>query len=585
MTGRPDVAAVGHPTRDVRFDPIARLIVFRQTEDVRLGGSLLEYALSAAPLCSIVLDALHRDPRGSDSGFGPTTAGRESATTTWAVPREWATVVPAALGQRINCAAHIDAGALQDAPRQRWFVISDGRFVAHMNSRLLDQALADRSADAVAIMVDPQLAAYRERIRLTPQGRLVGYRRLYQDSIEPILVPAGWPHHLFVSSRIAEMIANEGLPGEFQALVQKLQSRRLGLKALAVAGSLADLGTEDGLLSLSRMILGDEPALRRQPAEPMPHTISPGNHDGVSPQSRFIGPVLLGDHVCVEPGAVIVGPSVLCDNSRICRGAVVDASIIGADAEVGLGQVARSAIVIAHPSPTVRHSTRHESRGWPTRPHADDAFAFRSWGWLSYAGCFKRGADLIAAAVVLILFAPIIPLIALAIKINSPGPVFFRHKRQGLHGKPFYCVKFRTMIAGADTLQEILRFISEVDGPQFKVADDPRITTVGRFLRETFLDEIPQFYNVLMGDMSVVGPRPSPESENTLCPWWRDARLSVRPGITGLWQVCRTRRPLKDFQEWIHYDTEYVRQLSLRLDLWICWRTLLKVIADFIRQF
>jgi lipopolysaccharide/colanic/teichoic acid biosynthesis glycosyltransferase len=141
------------------------------------------------------------------------------------------------------------------------------------------------------------------------------------------------------------------------------------------------------------------------------------------------------------------------------------------------------------------------------------------------------------------------------------------------------------MKAGADRLQDKLRSVSEVDGPQFKMADDPRITAVGRFLRETYLDEIPQFYNVLMGDMSVVGPRPSPESENTLCPWWRDARLSVRPGVTGLWQISRTREPMKDFQEWIRYDTQYVRELSLRLDLWICWRTVRKMAANFVRQF
>ncbi len=141
------------------------------------------------------------------------------------------------------------------------------------------------------------------------------------------------------------------------------------------------------------------------------------------------------------------------------------------------------------------------------------------------------------------------------------------------------------MHVGAGEIQERLRVISQVDGPQFKIAEDPRISTAGRFLRDTFLDEIPQFLNVLLGQMSVIGPRPSPESENTLCPWWRDARLSVRPGITGLWQVCRTRQPGKDFQEWIHYDTEYVRNLSLRMDLWIFWQTVKKIARDFVHQF
>jgi len=184
-----------------------------------------------------------------------------------------------------------------------------------------------------------------------------------------------------------------------------------------------------------------------------------------------------------------------------------------------------------------------------------------------------------------VLFLPVLPLLALAVKISSPGPVFFRHRRQGLHGEAFDCIKFRTMRAGADQIQDKLRFVCEVDGPQFKMADDPRITSVGRFLRETYLDEIPQFFNVLRGQMSVVGPRPSPESENTLCAFWRDARLSVRPGITGLWQVCRTRESMKDFQEWIHYDTCYVRELSARLDLWICWRTFRRMVQNFISQF
>jgi lipopolysaccharide/colanic/teichoic acid biosynthesis glycosyltransferase len=114
---------------------------------------------------------------------------------------------------------------------------------------------------------------------------------------------------------------------------------------------------------------------------------------------------------------------------------------------------------------------------------------------------------------------------------------------------------------------------------------DSLLVRPGRFLRDTYIDEIPQFLNVLLGQMSVVGPRPSPEAENTLCPSWRDARLSVRPGITGLWQVCRTRKPEQDFQEWIHYDTEYVRKLSLGTDLWICRQTIKKMVESFISQF
>jgi len=141
------------------------------------------------------------------------------------------------------------------------------------------------------------------------------------------------------------------------------------------------------------------------------------------------------------------------------------------------------------------------------------------------------------------------------------------------------------MLVGADDLQAALRARNEVDGPQFKMEDDPRINGVGHFLRATCLDEILQFFNVLLGQMSLVGPRPSPEKENSLCPPWRDARLSVRPGITGLWQVCRTRQQAQDFQEWVYYDTQYVKNLSWKKDFWICCTTVKELTIRFINQF
>jgi lipopolysaccharide/colanic/teichoic acid biosynthesis glycosyltransferase len=163
--------------------------------------------------------------------------------------------------------------------------------------------------------------------------------------------------------------------------------------------------------------------------------------------------------------------------------------------------------------------------------------------------------------------------------------VFYGARRQGLHGKPFDCLKFRTMMLQAEAIQYRLRVVNLVDGPQFKIENDPRITGIGKFLRDTCIDELPQFFNVLMGQMSIAGPRPSPANENESCPSWRDARLSVRPGITGLWQVCRTRRNSMDFQEWVHYDTRYVKKLSFRLDLYICFKTAGKLIGNFLDQF
>ncbi len=129
-----------------------------------------------------------------------------------------------------------------------------------------------------------------------------------------------------------------------------------------------------------------------------------------------------------------------------------------------------------------------------------------------------------------------------------------------------------------------LKMKNQADGPQFYMENDPRLTRVGRYLRKYNLDELPQFWNVLVGDMSVVGPRPSPFHENQFCPAWREARLSVRPGITGLWQINRTRRAGSDFQEWIKYDLEYVENRSWWLDLKIIWKTIATILGKASRS-
>src|SRR6185437_11913643 len=152
-------------------------------------------------------------------------------------------------------------------------------------------------------------------------------------------------------------------------------------------------------------------------------------------------------------------------------------------------------------------------------------------------------------------------------------PFFFAHRRETQGGKEFSCLKFRSMRKDADEIKAQLAKENQSDGPQFFLENDPRVSRVGSFLRKTNLDELPQFINVLLGQMSVVGPRPSPRKENQCCPAWREARLSVKPGITGLWQVSRTRRQGLDFQEWIRFDVEYVEKANWRMDLLIVVKT------------
>ena len=180
----------------------------------------------------------------------------------------------------------------------------------------------------------------------------------------------------------------------------------------------------------------------------------------------------------------------------------------------------------------------------------------------------------IVALVALILLAPLVGLVALIVKLDSRGPIFYGDKREGKGGRVFRCWKFRTMIVHADARQRELIAKNEMDGPQFKLARDPRVTRIGRILRPLSIDEIPQLFNVVVGQMSFVGPRPSPFRENQMCVPWREGRLSVRPGITGLWQVCRHDRSVGDFHQWIYYDLLYVRHMSPLVDLKIVLATL-----------
>ena len=185
----------------------------------------------------------------------------------------------------------------------------------------------------------------------------------------------------------------------------------------------------------------------------------------------------------------------------------------------------------------------------------------------------KRLFDIAGAAFGLLLTLPIYPIVAVATVIEDGFPIFYAQKRETRGGREFACWKFRSMRRDADEIKAKLKAQNQADGPQFFMERDPRLTRVGRILRKYNIDELPQIWNVLKGDMSLVGPRPSPRAENQFCPPWREARLSVTPGITGLWQVKRTRRRGLDFQEWIKFDLEYVKHAGWRLDCWILVET------------
>ncbi len=189
----------------------------------------------------------------------------------------------------------------------------------------------------------------------------------------------------------------------------------------------------------------------------------------------------------------------------------------------------------------------------------------------------KRAIDVGVAAVLLAMLSPVFVLIALAILLTSKGPVLFRQTRAGLYGRPFTILKFRTMVSDAEERRQALAHLNEMRGPVFKVAKDPRVTPVGRVLRKFSLDELPQLWNVLKGEMSLVGPRPPVPEETAQYQRWQRRRLSMRPGLTCLWQV--SGRNQVDFDRWMELDLQYIDSWSPMLDFKILLKTIPTVLS------
>jgi lipopolysaccharide/colanic/teichoic acid biosynthesis glycosyltransferase len=201
----------------------------------------------------------------------------------------------------------------------------------------------------------------------------------------------------------------------------------------------------------------------------------------------------------------------------------------------------------------------------------------RSRATLITGSFLKRIIDVALSGIALLFLWPLLLVIAVAVKLESSGPIIYRSLRAGKKGQKFVCYKFRTMVDGADELKDALRRFNERRDPFFKIADDPRVTRLGRFLRKYSLDELSQFWNVLKGDMSLVGPRPHPVDDYARYRLADHRRLDVKPGITGLWQVIARTDP--SFETCLKLDLEYMKRWSLSLDFKILMRTVPAVLA------
>lgn len=328
-----------------------------------------------------------------------------------------------------------------------------------------------------------------------------------------------------------------------------------------------------------------------------------GRDVDINPAAVLVRPLIIGHEARIEDNASIVGPSIIGDRCVVEQNSLIKESVLWPDSETPpdfavekclLSGKAFSAenshcrkMILINGKPSLNGINRIREKPVnrqvvckPTcAPASESAYL-----------ATKRFLDFVLAAVCLALSAPIFALLAVLIKLDSKGPVFFSQERCGKKGKPFRMIKLRSMVRNAEELKPDIWHLNRADGPMFKIPDDPRETRLGSILRACKLDELPQLINVLRGDMSLVGPRPLSMTEMKFNPHWRDVRLSVKPGITGLWQI--KEKDAHAFHEWIRYDLQYVDESSLWLDFKIILGTFLKVfgivkdlIAGRIRNF
>jgi lipopolysaccharide/colanic/teichoic acid biosynthesis glycosyltransferase len=385
---------------------------------------------------------------------------------------------------------------------------------------------------------DTRERGYRERVCTDVGGRFARFTRLYDAADDlrlgrVVLTP---------DREIARLWQNA--PDTFAAW-RRLRRfiPRTDRLTLSVNGSVFDASSGQDVAGFLHDLLNDwkRPDVTVGRAKTAEARVWKDPTSQIDANAKFVGPVWVGAGRHIDGGSTVIGPAIVWDDPE-ARPALDPIKWLNIE---------------------------------PTEP---DASQINAKDATPLDRAMKRLFDLCFATVALLLTLPLYPFIMLAIWLEDGRPFLFAHTRETLGGREFGCVKFRSMRKDAEKIKAELMKSNQADGPQFFMENDPRITRVGRVLRKYHLDELPQFFNVLRGDMSVVGPRPSPRKENQYCPPWREARLSVRPGISGLWQVCRTRRTGCDFQEWIKYDLEYVERRTFWLDLKIIFQTVWQIV-------
>ena len=445
-------------------------------------------------------------------------------------------------------------------------------------SELVHQHTAEPRVSHHLVALETPVAGTKERVCFDPSGQIRGIQRHYEQ--------ATWP---FVSGITATLVpcasgihAEGFIPRSLTELRQILMTRAVPSRDIPMDGGALDLTEERGMLAANEQLVLKTTADRQDEGRSNASPVYVGAGHAIHASARVMGPVIVHQGAWIDENATVLGPAVIGSGAHVQAGAVVAHAIIGPGCVVPASSIVRDRAWFTGGTEETHTPAERPPMSYGERlarlsmdshtkaPAKQEVAADRRWHLRA-----KRALDVAVSAVSLFLLSPLFVVVAAAIWLESRGPVFYADKREGWKVRVFRCWKFRTMFTGAHLAQRDLKALDHTDGPHFKVERDPRVTRVGRVLRTLNLDEIPQLINVLRGEMSLVGPRPSPFRENQVCVPWREARLSVRPGITGFWQVCRHNRSAGDFHQWIEYDLLYVQHLSFWLDLKILLATVM----------
>jgi len=404
------------------------------------------------------------------------------------------------------------------------------------------------------------------------------------------------PRGLFVfNPKVLEHINQNGYMDIKEQLIPCLNSKGIPVCAYKEKNSLRNINNLIDFFNLNREILENGFKSKGEMFDrkkELMDRIWVGENVKISPNAYLLGPVIIGDNCVIEDFSQIIGPTIIGNGSHIGKEVLVresilwsrahlmnkcriEYSLIGNGLVIAKGEKARNTVVIQDKGNGGKYNfvsfNNNEWKVFSNENSLSKPFSSNVINHKVYLSV-KRLLDILLSALGLVILLPVFIIIGISIKIGSRGPVFFYQRRCGKEGQEFKMYKFRTMVMDAEKLQKQLLEKNIVDGPMFKIEDDPRITGVGGFLRMTSLDELPQLFNVLRGEMTMVGPRPLKMEEMAFGPSWRDIRLSVKPGITGLWQV--EARSSRLFHDWIRYDVAYVKNQSLWLDMKILFKTI-----------